>query len=405
MKSTYNKLIISALAIFSLTACDNDDDTNVVNPPVDANKEYEYIRILTTDGTSNALTQIKPADGSVINLEAKYPNASLYATATGRYAAVLYNSQNLVEFFDTGLEYHGDHVDVKGTPKFAAITGDGNKPTHYKTKGDESMVFNDGDGTLSIAKEADFHVSGAKMQVINAGLEPHHGAMVKFDNGNYGVTILDNASSLPGPHGVKIINASGAEVVASTLPTSRIHGNATDGTNALFGAEGGILVVTQNEEQRLIPNPEGFGTVRAGTILYAAEARKFLAYTNLKGVYTVDLAGNKMNPLFESTDIMQCKLDKEGENLLILLLDGTLKVYDLETGKLDREGKVIAATLATEIYKPVIEATDDFAYIALPALGEVHQILLSDFTKINKIKVSAQPTKIAILGYETNESH
>lgn len=404
MKISLNKFIVGSLALVLLTACDKEENDNI-DSPVETNREFEYVRVLTADGISNAITQIKPADGTVLSLNGKHPNPSIYATASGRYAAVLYNNQNLVEFFDTGLEFHSEHVDIKGTPKFGAITGEGIKPTHYKSKGDESIVFNDGDGTLSIAKEADFHTPGAKMQVINAGLAPHHGAMVKFDNGNYGVTLLDNASALPGPHGVKIINPAGAEVYASTLPTSRIHGNATDGSNAVFGAEGGVLVVTQNGQQRLIPNPAGFGTVRAGTILYGAEAKKFIGYTNLKGVYSIDLAANQMTPIFESTEIMQCKVDKAGKTLLVLLLNGTLKVFDLATGKLNREGTIIPATPASETFKPVLEATAKYAYIALPALGEVHQVLLSDFSKINKIKVSGQPTKLAILGFETNESH
>jgi hypothetical protein len=404
MKATLNQFIAGSLALVLFTACDKEDD-GPINQPVETNQEFEYVRVLTTDGVSNTLTQIKPADGTILALEGKHPNASLYATASGRYAALLYGNQNLVEFFDTGLELHSEHVDIKGIPKFAAITGDGLKPTHFKSKGDESIVFNDGDGTLTIVRETDFHTPGAKMQVINAGLAPHHGAMVKFDNGTYGVTFLDNASALPGPHGIKIISAAGTEVFASTLPTSRIHGNATDGVNAVFGAEGGALVITQAGEQRLIPNPAGFGTVRPGTILYAAEAKKFIGFTNLKGAYFIDLTANQMTPIFESTEIMQCKVDKAGKNLLVLLLNGTLKVYDLATGKLTREGLVIPATAASETLKPILEATAKFAYIAMPTLGEVHQVALTDFTKVNKMKVSAQPTKLTILGFETNESH
>ena len=404
MKSTLNKILTGFAALALFTACEKDEN-DVNQPPKETNGEFEYVRVLTADGTTNTLTQIKPADGTTLSLNSKFPNASLYPTASGRYAALIYGNENLVEFFDTGLEFHVEHVDVKGTPKFAAITGTGLKPTHFKSKGDESIVFNDGDGTLSVAREADFHTPGAKMQVINAGLQPHHGAMVKFDNGNYAVTFTDNASTLPAPHGVKIINASGAEVVASTFPTSRIHGNATDGTNAVFGAEGGALVVTQTGEQRLIPNPNGFGTVRIGTILYATEAKKFIGYTNLKGVYSIDISANKISPIFESTDIMQCKIDKPGKNGLVLLHDGTLKMYNLATGTVVKEGKIIPATNPSETLKPVLEATAKYAYLALPALGEVHQVDLTDFTKVTKIKVSAQPTKLTILGFETNESH
>ncbi|MGV3585695.1 MAG: hypothetical protein ACO1OF_01735 [Adhaeribacter sp.] len=404
MKKTLSKTILCALAVTLFASCEKDEHDHNHQPDV-ASKEFEYVRLLTADGTSTKITQVKPTDGSTLSFDAKYSNANLYTTASGRYAALIFGNQNLVEFFDSGLEYHGDHVDMKGTPKFAAITGEGLKPSHFKSKGDESIVFNDGDGTLTVAKEADFHAPGAKMQVINAGLQPHHGAMVKFNNGNYGVTFTDNTSTLSGPHGVKIINASGAELVASTLPTSRIHGNATDGTNAVFGADGGALVVTQTGQQRLIPNPNGFETVRIGTILYAEAAKKFIGYTNLKGAYFIDITANQITPIFESTTIMQCKVDKAGKNLLVLLLDGTLKVYNLATGNLKKEGLVIPATTANETLKPVLEATEKFAYIAIPALGEVHQVLLTDFTKVTKIKVSPQPTKLAIMGYETNESH
>ena len=404
MKSTFSKRILCALAVTLLASCEKDEHDHGSQPD-EASKEYEHVRLLTADGTSTKLTQVKPADGTTLSFDARYPNPNLYTTASGRYTALIFGPQNLVEFFDSGLEYHGDHVDMKGTPKFAAMAGEGPKPTHFKSKGDESIIFNDGDGTLMIGKEADFHMPGAKMQVINAGLQPHHGAMVKFNNGNYGVTVTDPASTLAGPHGVKIINSNGAEVIASTLPTSRIHGNATDGTNAVFGADGGALVVTQTGEQRLIPNPAGFETVRVGTVLYAEGAKQFIGYTNLKGAYFINITTNQFKPIFESTSIMQCKLDKAGKNLLVLLLDGTLKVYDLVTGNLKKEGMVISATAATETLKPVLEATEKFAYIAMPALGEVHQILLTDFTKVTKIKVSAQPTKLAILGFETSESH
>lgn len=402
MKASLYQLALSLGVAAFLTSCQKEGE----NPSPDPSAgEYQHVRLLVSDGTTNQLTQITPASGTITTFEAQYPNATLYATASGRFAALLYGSQNFVQYFDSGLEYHGDHVDVKGTPKFAAITSDRPKPTHFKTRGAESIIFNDGDGTLSVGSEADFHVAGAKMTVINAGLTPHHGAMAKFDNGTYAVTFVDAASSLAGPHGVKIIDATGKEVFASKLAVSRLHGNATDGTNAVFGVAGGALVVTQAGEQRLIPNPDGFSDIRLGTILEAAAVKKFVGFVATKGAYFVDIVSNKITPIYEGTDVMQCKVDRAGKNLVLLLTSGALKIYDLSTGGLKKEGSVIGATPSTDSLKPVLEATEKYAYITLPTLGEVHQVSLTDLTQITKHKVSAQPTRLVILGHETDESH
>ncbi len=166
----------------------------------------------------------------------------------------------MVEKFDVGFENHGDHADVKGTPKFGAMVGEGRLPTHFKTFRSEIAVFNDGDGTMDIANENDFHNVGSKMKRIETGNRAHHGAMAKFDNGNYAVTEKDGSVAGTLPERVKIINTNGQLISASTVQTRGIHGNATDGKNAVFGSASGILVVSANGTQKLINHPADFGT-------------------------------------------------------------------------------------------------------------------------------------------------
>jgi len=55
------------------------------------------------------------------------------------------------------------------------------------------------------------------MQTTSTGLTAHHGAMTKFNNGNYAITVKDGSIAGTLPERVKIINASGAEVAASTI--------------------------------------------------------------------------------------------------------------------------------------------------------------------------------------------
>lgn len=409
-KKHFKKMAFVALLTTSFAACKKDNIDPEPEIPATAGKEFKYLRVLVADELSNKLSQIDPFSAKVTTYDAKYPLANLYGTAGGRYAAVLYGAQNLVEVFDSGLSTHVDHIDVENEPKWAAITATGAKPTHFKTAGKESLIFNDAEGTLSLGVETDFNTAGAKFKVINAGLLPHHGAMANFDNGTIAVTSTATAGT--SPNRVLIIDKTGKRIHESNLQVGAIHGNATDGGNAVFGAftsaeatAGGVLVVKSTGEQRLIPNPEGFGAFRLGSIYYAESADKFIGFVATKGAYLVDIKADKITPIYAGTDVFQCKVDYAGKKLLVLTLDGKLRVYDLATAKLVKEGSVIAAVTSTETYKPVLEATSRFAYIALPSTGEVAQIDLTDYSKVIKHKVSSRPVKLALFGFESNAGH
>lgn len=278
-------------------------------------------------------------------------------------------------------------------------------PAHFKSRGEETLIFNDGDGTLARAYDNDLHVSGSTMEIIDAGLLPHHGAMAQFDNGTYAVTVADAQSPLPGPHGVKIINRNGQEVYPVTEKTSRIHGNATDGKQAVFGVNGGILVVKATGEQQIIPNPAGFGDVRLGTILEADGAQRFIGYSAAKGIYWIDIDHHQLTPIVERLDILQCKVDYAGNNLIVLFHSGVLQIIDLVSGAVKKEGQVINAVATTQTLKPVLEATSRYIYLTSPTTGELLKINVHDLADITAIQVSANPSKLAILGFETHASH
>lgn len=403
MKTNNKKLpVVLALALLALGACKKDK----VDPDqMETLTEHKYVRLLVSDELTSQLSLINPATGKVEEFTAQHPKAALYTTASGRYATLIHGGFNFVQNFDSGLEFHGDHVDVKGSAKFAALTGDANRPTHFKAKGNEIITFNDGDGTLSVANEANFNTAGAKMQTINAGNVAHHGAMTKFDNGNYAITVKDGSVSGTLPERVKLINASGAQVAASTIQTTGIHGNASDGKVSLFGSGSGILVVDQTGIQRLIAHPAGFGTAWFGTILEGGANGRFVGYTAAKGAYLINTNSNTISPVIESLDIMQCVVDHAKKNLLVLLHDGTLKVYDLNTGSMKKEAKVISATDKAETKKPTLASTTRYAYVVMPRASEVHQINLSNLSDIKKIRVSATPYRLTVFGYENSESH
>jgi hypothetical protein len=392
-------ILITAIAV---TACDKDKE-NPIEPV--AEQEFTFIRILVNDELTNELSLIDPQKLSAEKFEAKFPKSALYGTEAGRFGALVNGANNSLQLFDTGLEGHGDHVDVKGTPKFGALIGDGNRPTHFKSKGDEIITFNDGDGTLSTAVQADFHTAGAKMKLINAGNVAHHGAMTKFDNGSYAITEKDGSVAGTLPERVRIVDASGKTIHASTIQTKGIHGNATNGKVSVFGSASGILVVDQSGTQKLIAHPADFGDAWFGSILEAGAAGKFVGYTAAKGAYLIDIEKSTVTPAVQNTDIMQAKVDYAGKNLVVLMHSGEVQVIDLVSNSVTTKGSVISAVAKEETQKPQLEATARYIYITQPKSGEVLQISTQNLSKKQTIKVSATPYRLAILGLESSEGH
>ena len=393
-------LILGALSLFAVS-CDNNDTENIVQ---EETQEHKYIRVLVSDETTTELSLINPLATTVSFFNAKFPKSALYTTESGRFAGIVHRTDNTVETFDSGFEFHGDHVDTKGTPKFGALTGSSLLPTHFKSKLGEILTFNDGDATLSIGKESEIHTVGAKLKNINAGLKAHHGAMASFKNGTYAITEKDNSITGTLPEKVKIIDNTGKTLFEAKESTKGIHGNATDGTYAVFGSASGILVVESNGNQKLIAHPADFGTAWFGSILETANAGKFVGYTATKGAYLIDVVKNTVTPIFESTQIMQCKVSYNHKKLGVLLHSGEFKLYDLSTNQLEKNAKIIDETLTTSSQKPQLELTERFAYITLPTSGELLQVNLSTLVA-TKIKTSATPYRITIFGHENSAAH
>ncbi|WP_260852708.1 hypothetical protein [Flavobacterium anhuiense] len=350
------------------------------------------------------LTLFDPHEDKISSFTAKFPKSSLYTTESGRYAGIVHRDNNFVETLDSGLELHGDHIDVDDVAKFGVLATSASKPTHFKSKIGEILTFNDGDGTLSVGKEADVNKAGSTFKTINAGLLAHHGAMATFTNGTYAITEKDNSVTGTLPEKVKIIDNTGKTLFDAKLQTKGIHGNASDGVYAVFGSSSGILVVESNGNQKLIDHPADFGTAWFGTILETASAGKFIGFTAAKGAYLIDVVANTVKPIIANTTIMQCKVSYDHKKLAVLLHSGDFKLYDISSLQVAKEVKATSETATDATLKPQMAVTDRFAYITSPSTGELLQVNLSS-SEIKKKKVSSTPYMITILGYESSETH
>ena len=133
MKNKFHKLLfLSVLSIFAVS-CSNDDNENDNNLE-ETTQEFKYLRVLVSDETTTELTLINPEEGTATFFDAKFPKSALYTTESGRFAGIIHRADNTVETFDSGFENHGDHVDMKGTPKFGALIGTSLLPTHFRSE-------------------------------------------------------------------------------------------------------------------------------------------------------------------------------------------------------------------------------------------------------------------------------
>ncbi|MBT9394878.1 hypothetical protein KLP40_17060 [Hymenobacter sp. NST-14] len=250
-KLLYPLLAVAAAGAF--TSCDKSDDE-----PAKPETESAFARVLVTDKTSTAVTLLNPAKNEQTAFTSSFGGSAVYTSSTGRWATLVNTNNNLVEFFDTGIERHDDHVHVKGTPKWGLTRSAAVKPTHVYSSHNQISIFNDGDASISYVAEGELHTQPAPANFATG--PAHHGALARFDNGTYAVTHKNNTVAGALPEQVKLVNAQGAVVAAPTVSTQGIHGEAGDGQQALFGSASGVLVIRQTGEQRLIPYPAGAGS-------------------------------------------------------------------------------------------------------------------------------------------------
>jgi hypothetical protein len=388
--------LMAALSVSLFASCDKNDD----NEPAKPETESAFARVLVTDKTSTAVTLLNPAKNEQTSFTSSYGGSAVYTSSTGRWATLVSTANNLVEFFDTGIDRHDDHVHIKGTPKWGLTKSASQTPTHVYSSHNKVSIFNDGDASISYIEEGQLHTQSTPTKFITGAA--HHGALALFNNGSYAVTHKNNTVVGALPEQVKIVNAQGIVVNAPTVATLGIHGEAGDGQQALFGSASGVLVVKQTGEQRLIPYPAGAGTNWLSTIYYAKRARTFLGSRNNYGVFRIDPTTNSMIQVGTATKLVRVALDEEGENILILDEDGMLTLFDAATG-MRKTSRSLSSLLEAKTATPYLVASRRYVYVSNAPQGKVHMLRKEDLSDKQTFTVAGQPLRLALVGADVDK--
>jgi DNA-binding beta-propeller fold protein YncE len=388
------KILIPTLLVgLFISSCKKDDkpDSKPTQP------EAAYLRLVVSDVDKAQITVLEPLTKKTTVFPIKAAQPTLYATSTGQFATVISKAANTVEFLNSGIEKHAGHLHVHLT-EMAKQRFTEAGPTHYYAYEGLNAIFNDGTGSISIFKDNELEDGSGRVLPV---AQPHHGAMVIYDDHTLAVTQKDGTVSGTLPEKVKIIDRYGVTLHEGTIATKGIHGDAGNGKLAAFGSPDGILIVQQNGTQSLITYPTDFGTSWIGTVLGNKALPHFFGYVAL-GLYKIDPVAKKISLVLknENSNIHQYMLDTDGKNLYVLLTDGTLKIFDAVTAQLKKEGKITAAFTAgapvTE--KPYFAVSRKCVYVTDQAAAAVKMLSLNDLKEISSIPVGSKPFKLLVVG-------
>ncbi|WP_109694464.1 YncE family protein [Chitinophaga deserti] len=386
-------LLPAVFAGLFLAACRKDDKP--ANPePVKT--EAAYLRLIVSDVDQARISVVDPLKKQSAVFPVKAAQPSMYTTSTGQFGTIISRAANTVQFFNTGVEKHGGHLHVHDA-EMSSFTFTEAGPTHFYAHAGLNAIFNDGTGTLSLFKDSELENGPGKVLPV---AQPHHGAMVIFDDHTIAVTQKDGTVTGTLPEKVKIIDRFGKTLHETKIATQGIHGDAGNGKLAAFGSKDGILIVSQTGDQFLVPYPATFGDAWIGTVLGNKALPHFFGYVAL-GLFKIDPVTRQITEVLKNNNnIHQYMLDEEGKNLYVLLTDGTLKIFDAVTTQLKKEGKVAPAipTGATAVQKPYFAVSRRAVYITDQATGAIRMLSLPALTETASIPVGGKPFKVLVAG-------
>ncbi len=177
------RILLPALfAGLFLAACRKDDKP--AKPEEPSKPEATYLRLIVSDVDQARISVIDPLKKTASHFPVKSAQPSLYTTSTGQFAAIINRAAGVAEFFNTGVEKHGGHLHVH-EPEMSSVTFNEAGPTHFYGNEGLNAIFNDSTGTLSLFKDSDLEDGGGTILPV---AQPHHGAMVIFDDYTIAVT-------------------------------------------------------------------------------------------------------------------------------------------------------------------------------------------------------------------------
>ncbi|MBO1438726.1 hypothetical protein [Meiothermus sp. CFH 77666] len=347
-------------------------------------------RLVVADGKTGLLQVLDLEKGELVGRFTSPGPANVYSAPGGQYAFAIHREQNRVTivYGGLGLEDHGDHKDLTlQTPYIWATVNTGPKPTHFKSHGNQIVIYNDGDGTMAVFDARKLGLVPDFREIATGA--PDHGAPVALER-----AVL--AGSLN--RGVVEVFTLGGRKITEFAGCPRLHGQAVLGGTIAYGCSDGVLLVEQQGSgfiARKLPNPTGTPErVRVGTLI-AHSMYPFFIGNFGQGLARID---SSIRPMPLPAAPVRFQFDRNGL-LVVLTADGSLHTLEASTGKVLASLKVSEPITASGegAVRPGLTTGDGVAFVTLPDKGEVLEVDLGRLQIKRRFNVGGNPASVAWL--------
>lgn len=399
---------ISLLAMAESSHADHADEADD-HEHADEGEVVAPRRLFVADGKEGMVRLLDLADETTLAEYTLSGPARLYAGPSETLAFALQREQNRVDLLDSGVRFvaHEEHYDLDlGEPAQLDFTLEIAQPTHFVPHHEQVVIFNDGDGTVTLFTEA--AARGGDAPITFTSGRAHHGVAVPL--GDHMVLSLpdpdDEGAILP--VGVTVQTMAGEEV-ARFADCPALHGEASVGESAVaFGCSDGVLLVQQEGASfnaAKIPNPaDNPNEARVGTLYYSADAELLVGNFSREGITLYDLATLTMTPVRTPAPMWSFALaEHDPHHIVVLTLDGQLHTIDGESGEII--GSVAAvdafeppAQGAEGVILPLIHVAGEMAYISDPNAGTVTEVHLVEMAVERTLTIPGAPYSLAAFG-------
>lgn len=397
--------LITLPAGLLLSGCGNDS-----NPRPGASDDHAHHgRLILTDNNAHAYVYDLDQRALLAPLHLDYPAHSLHASPGKRFTVITQRATGAnphqVQFIDSGLFVHGDHIDVLD-PSVANLTLSGEAPAHYRTvenravenraiENQAALFFDGASASQRFVLFTDSSLAAGNIVAAESTPAAHHG--IAEPRGEY-VLVSTADRERVAVFGLHHDHFHLEETLPEPCPN--LHGGASLENHAAFGCDDGVLLVHQ--DGGAFTTSKIITPLRITQLAGHPAMNEFVAFAaGNQAIYAVDPISGIVEEIdwSASTGTAHTRhlIDATGAHLLVLDDAGT--VHILTTDDWSHQGSIAVLQNGTGAHM-VASASDARAYLLEPAEQIIHVLDITQRTLLDddQITLDFSPVGLAWAG-------